>query len=105
MVGGSGQLSPAGLSKGALANRGLLGEGQDASLRLGQSDREGGEMTLDEAIKELTKAYNYPMNCINVELHDATKLGIEALKRLIDNRRDPEFDHWVPLPGETEAKR
>ena len=30
----------------------------------------------------------------------ALKLAINALRRLQDNRRDPEYDHWTPLPGE-----
>ena len=30
----------------------------------------------------------------------ALDLGIQALQRLQDNREDPEFDHYTPLPAE-----
>jgi len=57
---------------------------------------------IDEAIKILDRHYNLHHNVSRAELDEASRLGIEALKRLQDNRRDPEFDHWIPLPGETE---
>jgi hypothetical protein len=34
----------------------------------------------------------------------ARYLGIEALERLRHNRRDPEFDHYLPLRHETEVE-
>jgi hypothetical protein len=58
-------------------------------------------MKIEKAIELLTKAYNYPMNCINTELHDATKLGIEALKRVKADRNLPYPVISDPLPGET----
>ena len=62
-------------------------------------------MTIPEAIKELTKAYSYPMNCINLDLHDATKLGIEALKRIASIRSGMSLSAYVDLPGETKRPR
>jgi hypothetical protein len=59
-------------------------------------------MTLEQAISNLTLYRTLPPDPRDKELLEAIKLGIEAMKRLQDNRRDPEFDHWVPLPGETE---
>jgi len=59
-------------------------------------------VTLKEAITELTKQLGPRYSTPHTPFHNALKLGIEALKRLEDNRRDPEFDHWIPLPGETE---
>jgi hypothetical protein len=59
-------------------------------------------MTLDKAIKELESAIPPREAILANDLLDAMRIGVEALKRLQDNRRDPEFDHWLPLPGETE---
>lgn len=59
-------------------------------------------MTLDEAIKELTAIANEAWDKDKEKPADAAQLGIEALKRLQNNRRDPEFDHYLSLPGETE---
>jgi len=57
---------------------------------------------IDEAI-ELLKSTPIQVVCEDdLKYAEARQLSIEALKRLQDNRRDPEFDHWIPLPGETE---
>jgi hypothetical protein len=61
------------------------------------------EMTLEKAIKVLTDMGTPHFQGSTEDILKARKLGIEALKRLQDNRRDPEFDHWIPLPGETES--
>jgi len=59
-------------------------------------------MTLDEAIKILEINNDRTPTFTDAQRQQAHQLGIEAIKRLQDNRRDPEFDHWIPLPGETQ---
>jgi len=59
-------------------------------------------MTLEQAIRLLHASVMQSRNKTQYSLANAQTLGIEALKRLQDNRRDPEFDHYLPLPGETE---
>jgi Mg-chelatase subunit ChlD len=59
-------------------------------------------MTIDKAMQTLTDQLRYFAPDDSTPLHEALKLAIEALKRLNDNRRDPEFDHWIPLPRETD---
>jgi hypothetical protein len=59
-------------------------------------------MTIEEAMVSLSVQLEIKSRLGNEEAADALRLGIEALKRLQDNRKDPEFDHWVLLPGETE---
>ena len=59
-------------------------------------------MTIEEAVGVLRLENERIFNFNNPQRRAALNLGIEALKRLQDNRRDPEFDHWIPLPGETE---
>ncbi|MFO7772644.1 MAG: hypothetical protein R6V59_01655 [Dehalococcoidia bacterium] len=61
-------------------------------------------MKIETAIQTLNKIHDTYLLGISLKDHEAIKLGIEALKRLQDNRRDPEFDHWVPLPGETQEE-
>ena len=58
-------------------------------------------MTLEEAIAISEQQLTDHPHHHSTPFFIAIKLGIEALKRLHDNRRDPEFDHWLPLPGET----
>jgi len=55
---------------------------------------------LSKAIEILNLRVASPFTRANPDTRDSIKLSIEALKRLQDNRRDPEFDHWIPLPGE-----
>ena len=59
-------------------------------------------MTLQDAIKDLQARIDGEFSIKGIDTCEDMKLGIEALKRLQDNRRDPEFDHWIPLLGETE---
>lgn len=59
-------------------------------------------MKIDEAIAELRQDLHDVGERKTVKLRAAQRLSIEALKRLQDNRHCPDFDHWVPLPGETE---
>ena len=61
-------------------------------------------MTLDRAIEVLESRAkgNLSLYSWNDE-KAAAALGVEALNRLQDNRLDPEFDHWILLPGETEV--
>ena len=59
-------------------------------------------MTIKEAIEYSEQAVRLLTKLHYDKQGKAVVLGIEALKRLQDNRRDPEFGHYVPLPGETE---
>ena len=59
-------------------------------------------MRTEEAIEILGTAPILHLDDIYPRERTALHLGIGALKRLQDNRRDPEFDHWLPLPGETQ---
>lgn len=60
-------------------------------------------MTIDRAIEVLESRAEGNLSLYSwKEEKAAAALGVEALKRLQDNRRDPEFDHWIPLPGESE---
>ncbi len=58
-------------------------------------------MTIDEAIEILEKDNANPgIGCI-VGGYEARKLGIEALKRLKEQRKAPECADFSLLPGET----
>jgi hypothetical protein len=59
-------------------------------------------MTLDEAIKELTKQLSPKYSTPHTPFHNAIKLGIEALKRLKEHRETFPTPHVWRLPGETE---
>ena len=62
---------------------------------------QGGTMKVEKAIEVLTQDLTCDFHGSIEDWHGALHLGIEALERLQENRRDPEFDHWMPLPGET----
>lgn len=59
-------------------------------------------MTIDEAIKILTSANKQFRIVGEGNFKEATQLGIEALKRVLDVRRFPEAANWRKLPGEAE---
>lgn len=59
-------------------------------------------MTIDEAIKELTKQLGPKYSTPDTDFHNAMKLGIEALKTVRDVRRWPFPESIILLPGETE---
>lgn len=59
-------------------------------------------MKLDEAIEVQTISLDHPYITTNPELRKAMKLLIEAGKREIRNRKDPDYVLVGPLPGETE---
>lgn len=59
-------------------------------------------MTIEEAIERNQTTRDELWNEGFPTRARAIQLGIEGLKRLRDNRRDPEFDHYILLPGETE---
>ena len=61
-------------------------------------------MKIERAIEILELDIKMEFEGCSDEIEAALRLGIEALKRLQDNRKDPEFDHWVLLPGETWEK-
>ena len=72
-------------------------------VRSSPARREGGRnMKIEKAIEVLTRLTTYQHPVTIEDRYGAMALGLEALKRLQDNRKDPEFDHWVLLPGETE---
>ena len=56
-------------------------------------------MTLEEAIGILER--NCPNRVINFVMHDATRLGIEALKYIKEWRIPPHGGATILLPGET----
>ncbi len=58
-------------------------------------------MTIDEAIKVLSHTVCYLHPGSNLDEHDATQLGIEALKCIEKDRRAGVFNSVNPLPGET----
>ena len=58
-------------------------------------------MKIEKAIEVLTQDLTCDFEGSNDDLVTALQLGIDALQRLQENRLDPEFDHWTPLPGET----
>ncbi|MBA7708677.1 hypothetical protein ES703_117580 [subsurface metagenome] len=57
-------------------------------------------MTIDEAIKELTRYINEPYSKLHPYFSEATKLGIEGLDRIIYQRKMKDPGYSVPLPGE-----
>lgn len=59
-------------------------------------------MQLVKAIVVSEPLTRYPYFHPESEQAAAINLGIEAIKRLQENRIDPEFDHYILLPGETE---
>ena len=59
-------------------------------------------MTINEAGKILKDALRYATRESSLEEHNALKLGIEALKRVRDNRLGPHVIVYQLLPGETE---
>lgn len=58
-------------------------------------------MTIDEAIKELTRYINEPYSKLHPYFSEATKLGVEAMKQLEDWRRGGVLGLDEPLLGET----
>ena len=58
-------------------------------------------MNLEKAIETLTKEYERWKVCNQWDYCIALKLGIEALKRLEEDRRDNPHTAWLLLPGET----
>ena len=75
-------------------------QGSRGTSRIGKKGVE--QMTITEAIKVNERILEGDDTVTFQEWEDATRISIEALKRLEANRLDPEFDHWLPLPGETE---
>ena len=59
-------------------------------------------MTIDEAIKRLQNELNHGFRCGYEDLDKAQRLGIEALKRLQEQRSRTIIDEDDLLPGETE---
>ena len=59
-------------------------------------------MKLDEAIEILDRHFNLHFDAPRIELDEAAKLGIEALKRLAFNRLNTIATSDELLPGETE---
>lgn len=57
-------------------------------------------MTLEKAFQILTLALKAREGAEYPDFYTALALGAEAIKRVQANRTDPEYDHWVPLPGE-----
>ena len=59
-------------------------------------------MTIDEAIKCLNLSDNWPQRVGNNDLREALKLGIEALKRVKDDRQNYRIPYSPEmLPGES----
>ena len=59
-------------------------------------------MKIERAIEILESRAGTHLSLYNWEDKKAAALGVEALKRLEEKRKEPEFDHGVLLPGETE---
>ena len=59
-------------------------------------------MKLEKAIESLTLENRYPWNKDNSDLRTAVKLGIEALKRIMEIRASDFTQGGTDLPGETE---
>jgi len=59
-------------------------------------------MTIEEAIADLLSQLAVATITGHYHRANALKIGINGLKRLQDSRRDPEFDHYIPLTGETQ---
>lgn len=60
-------------------------------------------MKLDEAIEILSDSAHLGMTTFNQDYKDALKLGIEALKRLRQEKDEIPDTLWNPLPGETDT--
>ena len=58
-------------------------------------------MTIDEAIKTLTDSRKLPRTPHDLELNAAMELGIEARKRVKENRKTKLMVEIGLLPGET----
>lgn len=58
-------------------------------------------MTIEKAIELLQQDLNDPGSVGIMDLNDAKKLGIEALKRLQELRKMKYVTYFNPLPGET----
>ena len=58
-------------------------------------------ITIEKAIEELTRIKGYDEIVGLISTEEAIDLGIEALKRLKRNRKDPVLAIFTPLPGET----
>ncbi len=59
-------------------------------------------MTLDKAIEIQENSIGFPYSGPWDDKYKATKLGIEALKRVRAGRPAPPSLAYLPLPGETE---
>lgn len=59
-------------------------------------------MTLEEAIEELGKVKNRTDTLCYTEFKRAAELGIEALRRVAEQRKQMPPWTGLPLPGETE---
>ena len=59
-------------------------------------------MTIDKAIEILKDCLHRDSLDFPIDMHAATRLGIEALKREKKFRKDSGFDSCDLLPGETE---
>lgn len=60
-------------------------------------------MELEKAIEILTEELKEPSTCNYQDTLEATKLGIEALKRCQYQSQNPMYWPVNPLPGETES--
>lgn len=67
--------------------------------------KEKESMRIEEAIEILDRHYTLHHNVTREELDTAARLGIEALKSIHGMRQAIGFDHYTPLPGETEEAR
>jgi len=59
-------------------------------------------MTIDEAIRRLQTDIDYPGKIDIMDVQEAERLGIEALKRISKNRLVDNHPDQALLPGETE---
>jgi len=58
-------------------------------------------MTIEKAIELIQQDLDDPGSVDIMDLHEAQRMSIEALKRLKDIRHFGEFGAVHPLPGET----
>jgi len=60
-------------------------------------------MTIDEAIKRLDSTKDRLAISLAYDEREAIRLGIEALKRVLEYRDSPMEEDWAKLPGETDS--
>ncbi|MBA7701266.1 hypothetical protein ES703_109999 [subsurface metagenome] len=58
-------------------------------------------MKIDKAIEIVSRQVGNYHNVHQAHIVDALELSIEALKRIVNRRKDKDCPHFMTLPGET----